>query len=174
MLNYAQIQADLATRGYALVPLLSDTQLAEIYQDISHYLAHLPRREGSQIHLSPEELVAPLSRERVKALRSIWPLHHTFGAPVEATAFQLPSVCRLREDPDLYALYRELLGSPDLLVNTDRFCCKLPGSGETEFIHIDGDPHYTRDADPPDYQSMIFATDSWCSTVYWANVEVPM
>ena len=162
-MNPQDIQAKLLHQGYAIVPNCVDSQEIQMFfRDVHYYLQHIPRKPSCEmpdsVIGSPESLQKPLSRAEVKDCRSRWLLHHGFGAPVEATAFHLPIMWHLRQRPDLFQLYRTLYGTDDLLANIDRFCCKLPGSGETEFIHIDRDPHYYQ-VDAP-LQSMIFFSDT--------------
>ena len=151
------IQQDLATWGYARVAgAASPAELASGSQQLLQYLRDLPRRPGYEIQL--DSLSETLTPTRVKQLAKVWPLHRRFGAPTELDIFHLPISWQLRQKPELYQLYATLLGTPELVANLDRFSLKLPGCGDTEFIHLDRDPtHYDPNAG---LQGMIFFHDS--------------
>ena len=151
------IQDDLSNWGYAIVQDATTlTEISEGRRQFLQYLRNLPRKPGCEIQLT--SITDHLSKPRVKELSRIWPLHRGFGAPTELDIFHLPISWKLRQKPALYELYSQLLGTTKLLANLDRVCLKLPGSGETEFIHIDRDPtHYDPEAG---LQSMIFFNDS--------------
>ena len=173
-MNISAIQESLANQGYALIPQCVDSEeSAQFFQDVYHYLQQIPRRQGCEIPDSvigsPESLQRPLSKSQVKECRSRWLLHHGFGAPTEANAFHLPIMWHLRQRPDLFHLYQQLYHTDDLVTNIDRFCCKLPGSGETEFIHIDSDPHYYQKNAP--LQSMIFFSDTTFYAIPGSHTE---
>ena len=155
--NIEGIKSDLDTFGYSLVKnAVSPEEVIQFRQDVLDYLNILPRVEGKEIKL--DSLSESLSKKEVKRLNEIWPLHKSFGAPTELDIFHLSASWHLREKPELYNLYSYLLGTNDLLANIDRVSIKLPGSGETEFIHIDCDPTYRKDN--ASLQSMIFFNDS--------------
>jgi hypothetical protein len=151
------IQHDLLEWGYARVNCAANPpEIEQGRRQLLEYLHDLPRRPGFKINLT--SLTETLTRERVSGLAKVWPLQRNFGAPTELDIFHLPISWQLRQKPELYQLYSHLLGTSHLLANLDRFSLKLPGSGETEFIHIDRDPtHYDPAAG---LQSMIFFGDS--------------
>lgn len=162
-MNISEIATSLSENGYVIIKdCVSSQEMDQFYEDVLYYLRCLPRKDTtsipSELLNSPDSLCSPMTPSLVKKCRSRWFLHHGFGAPVEATAFHLPIAWHLRQRPDLFDLYRKLYKTDELFANIDRFCCKLPGSGETEFIHIDRDPHYYQNDAP--LQSMIFFSDS--------------
>ena len=159
----SKIKKELQENGFVIIDnCVNNNEIDQFFSDVLHYLKCIPRNKDTPIPnelvASRESLTSSLSPSLVKLCRSRWLLHQSFGAPVEATAFHLPIAWHLRQRKDLFDLYSELYNTTDLLANIDRFCCKLPGSGETEFIHIDRDPHYYQDEAP--LQSMIFFSDS--------------
>jgi hypothetical protein len=88
-------------------------------------------------------LQAPLSRERgrdqLAEFKEKWTLHRDFGAPCDPRAFHLRGAWRVRSDERLYAIARRLTGVRALWVDINRPILKLPGHGESEFLHWDKD-----------------------------------
>ena len=156
-----KIQSIIQEYGFVIIKnVVSSWEHQEFINDIYNYIDKTPRKPEKKIELSRDEIEQPLSRDKVKELRERWYLHATFGAPTEFHAFQLPTANKLREKPEFYQLYSSLLGEEKLLYYQDRFCLKLPGAGETEFIHIDADPHYRKPMNEAPLQSIVFFSDT--------------
>lgn len=160
--NIEDIKKDLHDYGYTIIKNAVDsTDIDSFRREVLQYLKDLPRIPGKEIQL--DNLTDSLEKTEVKKLYEIWPLHKTFGAPTELDIFHLTIFWKIRQDPRLYNLYRQLLHTDKLLTTIDRASIKLPGMGETEFIHIDRDIHNWTD-DPP-LQSMIFFSDSYFNAI---------
>ena len=151
-----KIRKDLSTHGFAIVKNIGRQYVKRFKREVLEYLTTLPRVPGKEINIT--NLDESLSKNRVKELIKVWPLHKQFGAPVELDIFHLKISWLIRQNPNLYNLYSHLLNTDDILANIDRISMKLPGSGETEFIHIDRDPNYWTPNAP--FQSMMFFSES--------------
>ena len=159
MQNLDIIKHRLKEDGYVVINNVVDEDIHKSFiQDIKNYISSTPRVEGKKIVIDDIEL--PLTRDQVKNLKDRWFLHATFGAPCEFNAFQINTANKIREDPRLYELYKDLLNCDELLYYQDRVCIKLPGQGETEFIHIDADPHYRKPDNEAPLQSIMFFQDT--------------
>ena len=159
--NIDGIKQKITEYGFVIIPdIVSSIEHQNFISDIYQYILNTPRVPEKQIQLSAEDIENSLSKAKVKELRDRWYLHATFGAPCEFHAFQIATANHLRERLDLYQLYSELLGETKLLYYQDRIGIKLPGQGETEFIHIDADPHYRKPDLQSKLQSIIFFSDA--------------
>jgi hypothetical protein len=86
------------------------------------------------------EVKGPFSPQKRKRYETGWCLHRGFGACCDPATFHLPGVWKLRQNPDIYALASALLGTSQLWVDVNRSFQKLPGQGESEFLHWDLNP----------------------------------
>lgn len=162
------IKQDINKYGYAIVNnVVDNNEIQDFHNDVIQYLKDLPRKPGMEIDL--RDLTASLDKTQLKKLNERWPLHKTFGAPQELDIFHLHTAWKLRQKPELYNLYSYLLDTKELLANIDRVSIKLPGKGQTEFIHIDRDVHRW---DPnPQLQGMIFFSDSTFYAIPKSNTK---
>ena len=157
-MNFKQ---QLYQNGYVIIPnIVSDLENNNFVNEVLDYLNNIPRINDRHINISKQELLNDISKPRAKELRYKWLLHSSFGAPTEFNSFQFNSINTLRERPDLYSIYQNILDEEKLLYYQDRVGIKLPGSGETEFIHIDADPWFRKDDKEAKIQSIIFFSDS--------------
>ena len=92
-----------------------------------------------------DAVTGPFSAKRRKELEKGWPLHRGFGACADDSVWHTRGVWAVRQDTDLYEIGRTLLGRDDLHVTLDRGIQKLPGQGESEFLHLDYNPFKTSD-----------------------------
>jgi len=160
-MNPSNIKLQLHENGFVVIPnIISVGEYNSFIEEILYYLNNIPRNPDKKIDISKSELIEGLNKSRVKDLKSKWLLHSNFGAPTELTAFQFNSINKIRERDDIYQIYRKLLGTEKLLYYQDRIGIKLPGSGQTEFIHIDADPWYRKDDSEAKLQSILFFADS--------------
>ena len=151
----------LFQNGYVIIPnLVNSSENGSFIDEVLIYLNSIPRLNDRRINITKEELTNDLLKSRVKELRTNWMLHSSFGAPTELNSFQFNSVNQLREREDIYDIYKNILDEEKLLYYQDRVGIKLPGSGETEFIHIDADPWFRKEDKDAKIQSIIFFSDS--------------
>ena len=69
-----------------------------------------------------------------------WPLHRGFGACCDSAVYHLEGVWSIRQDPDLYQIASIIAEEENLWVDVNRSIQKLPGQGESEFLHYDFNP----------------------------------
>lgn len=85
-----------------------------------------------------EELTKPnIPKETLKHYNDVWPMHKTFGACADPSAFHLDFQWELRQDEFLYAIARAIMQEHKLASNIDRAITKLSGNGVPEFLHWD-------------------------------------
>lgn len=84
---------------------------------------------------------APLPSQTLKTWTESWTLHRGFGACCDPEAFHLAGVWQhVRQSEALYSIACALTGRTEQWVDINRSIQKLPGQGETEFLHWDCNP----------------------------------
>jgi hypothetical protein len=78
-----------------------------------------------------------LSKEQLKIFKDGKPLHSGFGASCDNTNFHMKWQYEVRQDPYLYAIFREILEEDEVWVTFERGIWKLCTEGVFEFLHMD-------------------------------------
>jgi hypothetical protein len=150
-----RIAAHYATHGFVVVRALTAEEcVANIKAQVSGILLKQPWKQrlvvqdiwrALDIEYETERYVNALTRskldkETLAHYEAVWPFHSGFGACCDHAAFHMPEMWRIRENPELYAIARHLMGGRrDLWVDINRCIQKLPGKGDEEFLHWDLD-----------------------------------
>ena len=84
----------------------------------------------------------PLPKATLKRFTTGWTLHRGFGACCDPQVFHLQGVwSKVRANPQLVAIAQRLTGGRrEQWVDINRSIHKLPGQGESEFLHWDCNP----------------------------------
>lgn len=154
------IQSCFNENGVVIVRLLTEEQCdALILEQWQRVILQQPWKEGIKIQirdehgrtLDPElhtdqpaflrQVKSALDKTVLEKLKNGWPLHRGFGACCDPVVFHgLPKVWELRQDSRLYQVACKIIGTKDLWVDINRSIQKLPGEGESEFLHWDLSP----------------------------------
>jgi len=93
-----------------------------------------PRRDRAEFL---EVVSSPLSTRQRKNFENGWPMHIGFGAPCDQAGFHLEMLCKMREDPFVYNILKEVFGMKNLTTTWERPILKMPTYGDVDFMHGD-------------------------------------
>jgi len=82
-------------------------------------------------------LKSNLSSKMRKVMRAGAALHVGFGAPCDVLIWHLACVWEIRQHTEIYTLATLVLGMKSLWIGLNRVIWKLPGEGDSEFLHWD-------------------------------------
>lgn len=161
-----QIEQAYRENGMVIVRVIDEEQcnanLAELFSEVlirePLKREYLPKVGNPPMPVSSEafrewkdKVVFPssehaASKQRIAAIRSFQeefnPLHGGFGACCNPEVFHLQQVWNVRQMPHIYEMHARIMGCQDLRVTLDRSFHRLPGQGNSEFIHFDINPFH--------------------------------
>ena len=154
-LSFEQLK-QLDQEGYLIIPEVLDqpgidTAISELW-DILESVPHKPEYQLER----PTDPTAPLSTTLRKKLDKSWIPSKSYGMVNEPPSFHTPTHWKLRQDPYIYKIYTQILGTEKIWCTLDRANIKLPGYGEDEFNHWDYDPWHPV---PGSFQGIVNLTE---------------
>ena len=170
--DVANIAAHYEKHGYAVVqtcdPLMCRQAIAEqvkkilLAQPWMKKLVVKDRATGEVLDIDlheeryVKELITPgIPAKARKHYDDVWPMHKTFGACCDPSAFHLHFQWKLRQKESLYIIATAIMKNGKLFVALDRCIQKAPGKGEPEFLHWDLNVQKMEDRLPDDLQPNV-------------------
>lgn len=147
-------------QGYVVIPgICTPEQCEKVKSELWSIIEELPRRPEARLR---RPAGPRLTKKEIKHLRDHWLPHKAFGAPCEPPMFHLQEFYRIRQDPQVYQVFAELLGQKELYTELNRPKMVLPGEGDEELCHWDADPfHWDNDgrADTLGFHCLVAFSD---------------
>jgi len=170
-LTFSQLR-DLDKYGYVIIPnVLSQSQIDECISELWDILEATPHQPQYQLK-RPNNPLGALTSSEIKTLDTNWVPHKNYGMINEPPIWHTQTHWKLRQDPFIYHIFSQILGTDQIWCTIDRGSIKLPGQGEEEFNHWDYDPWHPMKAS---FQGIInmnerhFRCVPGSNTVEWHN-----
>lgn len=170
-LNFSQLK-HLDQYGYVIIPdILSKLEIDSAISELWDLLEAVPHKPEYQLK-RPKDPLGSLTTSEIKQLDTNWIPHKNYGMVNEPPIWHTQTHWKLRQDPAVYRIFSQILGTEQIWCTIDRGSIKLPGQGEEEFNHWDFDPWFPNESS---FQGIVNLNDRHfrcvpgSNTIQWHN-----
>jgi ectoine hydroxylase-related dioxygenase (phytanoyl-CoA dioxygenase family) len=131
--------------GFIIIKnVINSTDTQEFKKEIWDTIYNIPFSQEikDKIDFDFRDYDKDLTEKDIQNINTFYPNIDKFGTMNLPPFFHLNNMWKVRQNPEIFTKFAQLLKNHKIWCSLDRVSVKLPGNGNSEFCHWDSDPWY--------------------------------